>query len=686
MACTWPRFTAVLLLFLFTIPKLSKPCIHILPEEGGWKPMSVGERAKLVKVVFIGKVVDLYTMDKISETYAADFEVWRVLKGRQIVDEVFEMHPSSAIKVYGFGEKRLCYSPVKRGDVHIVLMVYEPASRSLVARYDDIFGATAAPTASNEEEVLHALGWKPWSSWSKCSKNCDGGEQTRTRVCFANECDGSTRERRSCNMYECYGLKDIVRHVRERQNPPASKNTSIKLNNGHTPSLDVSKVFRYYFPGEFSILITFRAMKLTNVYLVAMYDYRKIMTLGVRITPEFLSFEFERNSVFLNRRWSLDFPVKVRKELWNSVSISVQEREVTVYWNCKKTGTKSLQGKFSFIPDSLGEISLGKPLLVSSIESYEIEVSEMYFVPDPDASKEQCEIKLFKPNLLPHEFEGSGGVAPGSGTPNIVDHPESEVEISWTEWSPCSHTCGPGKRKRVMMCDLETSYSDENGMPSEECRKALQKEEVKECYLQDCPAQCDRPCLNGGFCVSRNHCQCQPGYHGDVCEKVECKIHCRNGGTCVGPYKCSCPPGYGGTQCEKVLCSPPCQYGGRCIRPNVCQCSPGFLGPYCRPSCSPPCLNGGACVGQNKCRCSKGFTGNNCMQAICSQPCMNGGVCYQPDKCSCHYGWHGKSCEKARCYPDCQNGGTCIRRRRNICLCARGYYGYYCQYGVVSIK
>ena len=38
-----------------------------------------------------------------------------------------------------------------------------------------------------------------------------------------------------------------------------------------------------------------------------------------------------------------------------------------------------------------------------------------------------------------------------------------------------------------MMCDPETSYSDENGMLSEECRKALQKEEVKECYLQDCP-------------------------------------------------------------------------------------------------------------------------------------------------------------------------------------------------------
>lgn len=38
-----------------------------------------------------------------------------------------------------------------------------------------------------------------------------------------------------------------------------------------------------------------------------------------------------------------------------------------------------------------------------------------------------------------------------------------------------------------MMCDLESSYTDEDGMPSAECLKALQNEEVKECYLQDCP-------------------------------------------------------------------------------------------------------------------------------------------------------------------------------------------------------
>ena len=155
MAGTRPRFMAILLLFLFTIPKLSKPCIYALDE---WKPLSAGQRAKLAKVVFIGKVINVYSTDQISQTHAADFEIWRILKGRKIVDEVFEMHPSQLIKVYGFGEKRLCLSPVKPGDVHMVFMVYEPDSRSLVARYDDIFGATSPPTASNEDDVLQALG------------------------------------------------------------------------------------------------------------------------------------------------------------------------------------------------------------------------------------------------------------------------------------------------------------------------------------------------------------------------------------------------------------------------------------------------------------------------------------------------------------------------------------------------
>lgn len=144
------------------------------------------------------------------------------------------------------------------------------------------------------------------------------------------------------------------------------------MENGLIQSIPVSKVFRYYFPDDFSILITFRVIELTNVYLVAMYDYRKSLSLGVKITPDLVSFEFEKNSVFHYRGWSLDFPVKVQKEQWHTLGISLQERNVTVFWDCARIGSKSLQEKFSFITDALGKINVGEPLLVSSIERYEV--------------------------------------------------------------------------------------------------------------------------------------------------------------------------------------------------------------------------------------------------------------------------------------------------------------------------
>lgn len=123
--------------------------------------MSVSERAKLVKVVFVGKVMGLYPVDKLSQTYAAKFEIYRILKGEQIINDVLEMHPGPTVKVYGFGEKRLCYSEVYIGELHLVFMVVHPKTRSLVARYDDIFGATSPVTYTNENEILAALGKSP---------------------------------------------------------------------------------------------------------------------------------------------------------------------------------------------------------------------------------------------------------------------------------------------------------------------------------------------------------------------------------------------------------------------------------------------------------------------------------------------------------------------------------------------
>ena len=77
----------------------------------------------------------------------------------------------------------------------------------------------------------------------------------------------------------------------------------------------------------------------------------------------------------------------------------------------------------------------------------------------------------------------------------LIGHFLFAVEMSWTEWSKCSRSCGKGTRKRVMMCDLESSYTDENGMPTDECLKALQNEEVKECFLTICPGMNMLECL-----------------------------------------------------------------------------------------------------------------------------------------------------------------------------------------------
>ena len=62
-----------------------------------------------------------------------------------------------------------------------------------------------------------------------------------------------------------------------------------------------------------------------------------------------------------------------------------------------------------------------------------------------------------------------------------------------------------------MMCDLENSYSDENGLPSDECLKALQNVDVKDCYLQDCPGTETRALQNNSsYAYLRQNSQFHP--------------------------------------------------------------------------------------------------------------------------------------------------------------------------------
>lgn len=52
-------------------------------------------------------------------------------------------------------------------------------------------------------------GWSEWGAWGRCSVECGGGQQSRTRTCERGGCDGVGRMARACNTQPCKGMKRI---------------------------------------------------------------------------------------------------------------------------------------------------------------------------------------------------------------------------------------------------------------------------------------------------------------------------------------------------------------------------------------------------------------------------------------------------------------------------------------------
>lgn len=49
------------------------------------------------------------------------------------------------------------------------------------------------------------LGWSDWGAWNRCSVECGGGQQSRTRVCERGNCEGTGKMARACNTQPCKG-------------------------------------------------------------------------------------------------------------------------------------------------------------------------------------------------------------------------------------------------------------------------------------------------------------------------------------------------------------------------------------------------------------------------------------------------------------------------------------------------
>lgn len=75
------------------------------------------------------------------------------------------------------------------------------------------------------------------------------------------------------------------------------------------------------------------------------------------------------------------------------------------------------------------------------------------------------------------------------------------------------------------------------------------KVKINEIYTGPDP-ECDKKCLNNGYCTINKICKCSEGYLGRNCEQALCFPRCMNGGNCTAPAVCSCPKGYQGRYCE----------------------------------------------------------------------------------------------------------------------------------------
>jgi len=130
-------------------------------------------------------------------------------------------------------------------------------------------------------------------------------------------------------------------------------------------------------------------------------------------------------------------------------------------------------------------------------------------------------------------------------------------QYQWSNWSPCSVTCGRGgkqHRKRTRTCTLP------NG---NHCGSRIAQSETRICYAPLCPDinNCSsNPCLNGGTCrdvVNGFECDCAQDFTGNTCENRTVSFcnpnPCKNGATCTsgdGKAYCTCQAGYSGTFCS----------------------------------------------------------------------------------------------------------------------------------------
>ena len=156
-------YLSILLLTLAVIPN-SECCFRVFNRQ--WKPVSLEERTRKADLVVTANILSTAPIPHNRHFYGATFEVLNVLKGWDLLKRLHSqgsgpvkyMKPKIVASADGFGDPRLCFSHVEVGESYALFLSFNPHTKRLIARYDDIFGAADKLFKRTERDILKTLG------------------------------------------------------------------------------------------------------------------------------------------------------------------------------------------------------------------------------------------------------------------------------------------------------------------------------------------------------------------------------------------------------------------------------------------------------------------------------------------------------------------------------------------------
>ncbi|XP_069815842.1 SCO-spondin-like [Dendropsophus ebraccatus] len=193
----------------------------------------------------------------------------------------------------------------------------------------------------------------------------------------------------------------------------------------------------------------------------------------------------------------------------------------------------------------------------------------------------------------PSRNNGSDCQGPDTDKQDCTTKPcEGSGPCGWTDWSPCSRSCGTGLRGRTWRCDCSVTDTADGSCDDRE------RVQAEACYLQPCEGICSwgrwspwSDCSCHSLLQQRHREPLGPALGGDTCDKLEtevrpCNTSLCSASSCLPPFTfspcgspCSSLCSSRSEACHHSSCQPGCycplgllEQGGECVDPSECGC------------------------------------------------------------------------------------------------------------------